>query len=294
MVERNGRQSCILFLSCIGIGQQYFLPLSQDFDRRYAITPFIFHNRAWLPDIFHKLDQVIGDCAVLLYHEPDWMPYLGEFREPYDTFLERIPSHVTKISIPQPHFFALWPFHSGDPRNDDPNRPRNRYGKLPVYHYGDSYIIKMLREGLPPETVIDRYLSADIAAEADLDRLLRRSLAMMRTKDQTGPVKVADYISENFRTMSLFQTVNHANNRLLLYMTNQALKFLECREVPESVLDRTTELVEEPMPVHPNIARHYGISYIDENTRYPVDEIRMLTFAEFIRDYVYYQDGLIN
>jgi len=188
----------------------------------------------------------------------------------------------------------MWPFHCGDPRNAEDKRPRGRYGQVPVFPYGDSYVLKLLKEGLPPEEVIARYLKVDVAEEVDLDKLLRSALTLTERQDRTGAVKIADYVASNFRTKSLFQTVNHANNRLLLYMTNRMLEVLDCAPVPETELNRVTETVERPMPVHPSIARHFGIGYIDDNSRYPVDEVRNLTFAEYIRDYVYYANGIIN
>jgi hypothetical protein len=60
------------------------------------------------------------------------------------------------------------------------------------------------------------------------------------------------------------------------------------------VLARLRLIVRLPMPVHPNLGRYWGVDYITEHTRYPVDDIRHLTFAEFIRDYVYFTDGQLG
>jgi hypothetical protein len=64
--------------------------------------------------------------------------------------------------------------------------------------------------------------------------------------------------------------------------------------VPERVLKTITEIVERPMPVHPSLGRYYAAGYINENSRYPVDDIRDLTFAEYIRDYVYFASGTFD
>ncbi len=288
------RTPCVLFLTCVGAGPKYFLQLSDDFRRRYRILPYMFNDIKLLPDLLPVVEEELAQRPLLIYHDPDCLPYLGQYRERYDQFVERIPPEVTRISIPQPGFSPFWPFHCGDPRNADNDRPRNRFGGMPVFPYGDTYVLRLLKEGLPPEEVIERYLAADVSSAVDLDRLLRSALTMLERQDRAGPVKVTDYVADNFRSRMLFQTVNHANNRLFLYVANQVLGLLDCAPVPEQVLDTITEVVERPMPVHPSLARYFGVGYIDENSRYPVDDVRNLTFAEYIRDYVYFANGLFN
>jgi hypothetical protein len=290
----DGRTPCVVFLTCIGAGPKYFLQLSDDFRRRYRILPYLFNDIKLLPDLLPVVEAELDRQPLLIYHHPDCLPYLGEHRERYDQFVERIPPAVTRISIPQPGFPPFWPFHCGDPRNADADRPRNRFGHLPVFPYGDTHVLHLLKEGLPPDEAIERYLKTDLSTVVDLDRLLRTALTLLERQDRVGPVKLADYVADAFRQHMLFQTVNHANNRLFLYATNQVLRLLGCAPVPERILGTITEIVERPMPVHPSLARYYGAGYIDENSRYPVDEVRNLTFAEYIRDYVYFVNGLFN
>jgi hypothetical protein len=226
---------------------------------------------------------------VFIYHSADSIPGLGDKREMYDALIAKIPASVAKISFPLPHLYAFWPFHTNDPRNSDPNRPANRQGSQPFYPYGDSYVLELLRQSLPPEEVISRYVNLDVATVVDLDRMMSSTLSIAAHHDQTTDIKVADFIAHNFRSHKLFQTVNHANNRLLLNMSNQLLDLLDCEPVSERVLDRMQELtVELTMPIHPSIARFFGATYATETTRYSIDRIRYLTFAEYIRDYVYF------
>lgn len=290
----DGRTPCVLFLTCVGAGPKYFLQCSDDFRRRYRIIPYMFNDIRLLPNLLPEVEREFERRPLIIYHHPDCLPYLGQYRERYDEFVERIPPELTRISIPQPGFSPFWPFHCGDPRNADDNRPRNRFGHRPVFPYGDSHVLRLLNEGLPPEEVIERYLKTDLSTVVDLDRLLRSALTMLERQDRCGPVKVAGYVADTFRSHMLFQTVNHANNLLFFYITNQVLKALDCAPVPGRFLSMTTEIVERPMPVHPSLGRYYGAGYLDESTRYPIDDVRNLTFAEYIRDYVYYANGLFN
>jgi hypothetical protein len=69
-------------------------------------------------------------------------------------------------------------------------------------------------------------------------------------------------------------------------MANQILRLLNCNTIDEKILETLQPLIGFEMPVHPSIARHFGVTYIDEDTRYLIDRRRKSTFAEYIRDYV--------
>ena len=288
------RKVCVVFLTCIGATTNYFLQFSGSFNRRYRIKAHIFCDIAVLPDLLPKVLEDLDTAHALIYHEPDWLPYLGQYRDIYDEFVARISPNVRKVSIGQPAFHAFWPFHSGEPRLHDPSRKLNRFWKRPAYHYGDSFVLERLKNGVNPEEIIADYLAADVAELVDLDKTLSRAINMLEQQDETGEVKVADYIQGTFRSVPLHQTINHPNNRMMLYMTNGALKLLDCDHVPEKLLERTMEIVERPMPVHPSIARYFNVPYHERDTLYPVDDIRNIDFAEFVRDYVYFKDGLLG
>jgi hypothetical protein len=174
------RRPCYLFLSCIGAGPKYFLQLSEGFRQQYRIVPYLYNNVALLPEMLAEIERELAEGdPLLIYHSADWLPYLGKYREVYDRFVESVPARITKISIPQPGFAPFWPFHCGDPRNAELNRPLNRYGKLPCYPYGDSYVLRLMKQGLPAEEILSRYLAADLAKEIDLDKRLQQAMGML-------------------------------------------------------------------------------------------------------------------
>jgi hypothetical protein len=71
-------------------------------------------------------------------------------------------------------------------------------------------------------------------------------------------------------------------------MANQILRHLDCPALPDRALNGLAILIGFEMPVHPAIARHFGVEHIDENTRCRLEGGRLATFAEYIRDYVYF------
>jgi hypothetical protein len=305
MSASDTRKECVLLLSCIGNGLKYFLQMSEDFNQRYLAHAHFYHHVSWLKktDEFEYSDGVteiwpcvvpqLRRCVAYVYHDPEWLPNKS-FHEVSALIDDVIPSGVPRLSIPLPYFHPFWPFQCNEPRVNDPDIPLNRYRVRPQYHYGDNYVLRLLAEGVLRDEVISRYLALDIAAEVDLNALLRRTLAAIEKNESSGLVRVADFIGSTFRTHKLFQTINHPSNRLLLYMANQVLNVLGCRQVPDAALVGLTELIDEPMPVHPSLARFFGATYINEETRYPLDGMRNLTFAEYLRDYVFLEEGLIS
>ena len=283
------RPTCLLLMSCLSVGPHYFLRLSDDFHSKYKLKIYANHRADTIPEHMAELEEEIHASAAFIHHAPDAMPYLGSKRTPYEEMLARIPPNVVKISFPHPHLHVFWPFHMNEERNNDPHRAYNRFGIQPSYAYGDSYVLRQIRDGVPPAEILDRYLALDVGEIVDLDAKLASTLSLMERNDRTTDIKITDFVADDFCKNLLFYSIGHPNNRLHWYMANRALEILGCRQVPEDILARTQELQEEPCPVHPSIPRHFGITYIDENTRYEIDRIRYLNFAEYMRDYIYFQ-----
>jgi hypothetical protein len=218
-------------------------------------------------------------CEIFIYHNPEWLAFcLEPYLDAYEKVLATVPGRAIKIGLPLPQFFPFWPFHANDPRNVDTVR----------YPYGDTFIIELLREGLPPEEIISRYLTVDLATRLDLDALLSSTIMHMRRSERASSVKVGDFVEQNFRNIKIFSTVNHGANKLLYHFTNQILKILDCPPISEKMLDSLDVLVGTEMPVHPSIARHFGANYINESTIYMIEKGRHQNFEGYIRDYVYY------
>lgn len=288
MSSADGRRTCAMLLSCISAGPRFFLPLSDDFHKQFRLVLYGDNTANAVPKQMAAFEAQIHAADVFIYHNADWMPFMGDDHEPYEELLALVPTRIQKIAFPLPHLHAYWPFHGPDPRNANPVRPVNRHGEQPSYPYGDSFVLNLIKQGLPPEEVISQYLSLDVATVVDLDKIMAWTIAQAERNDRTTEVRVADFIGVNCHSQSLFQSINHANNRLLLYMSNQVLKLLGCAPVPESVLDRTLELVEPQSPVHPSIARHFGTQWAGPHTRYSVGARQNVTFDEYVRNYVYY------
>lgn len=289
MPADDGRRLCVILLSCVGVAPKYLLPFSDDFHRQFKLVSYVNNNAPTIPAQLENILSELQQADVLIHHSPEWLPFLGDQYERYETSLDSLPQSLLKVSYPLPLCHFLWPFHANEPRNDDPHRPLNRHGTQPFYHYGDSHILELLKQGAPAERVIEQYVSLKVDEVVDLDALKAMTLGMTERCDRTTTVKVADFFEANIRSQKLFQTINHIGNNMHVYMADEVLKALGCGPLPAGLRERTRELIGEPLPIHPSVARYFGLTYADETTRYPIDEHRNLTFSEYIRAYVNYE-----
>jgi hypothetical protein len=301
MPTADGRQFCIIYLSGVGDGLRWLLPLSDEFAHRYSVLSYVTYQRTAHYRQFSP-DQV-NRCDLLICHPTDGSPFSD--RDGYAGFLERFPASTRKIFVPWPQFAAFWPFHrqdreslplpmhqpfwpgyTGDAATAEPQWAGDVRGELPSYPFGDGYVLGKWQEGLPPAWIIADYLNLDIASLVDLDGLLSGSLSGIEEAERAGDVKIADFVATMFRERKLFAAPQLAGNLLLLYIANHVLRLLSLPEHPERLLDRLQPLIKMEAPIHPGIGRFFGLPYVAAETRYLVDRHRSLTFAEYVRGYV--------
>ena len=287
MNPSSARPPVIVYTSCIGDGLTYLLERSKDFRQKYRMAAYISRDISRITDNTPILEQDYNNCAVFLHHPADSISFSDrKQRDAYDAVLENLPATTRKVEVPFPHFFALWPFHVADTR-------QNASGNTILFPYGDSYIIGLLNQGVPHDEAISRYLELDVSTVTDLDRQLELSRSYQRRNERTSDIKIADFVYENFREQKLFDTINHASNLLVLYIVNKILGLIGCEELPDSVLRGMPPLLVGDgidMPIHPSISRHFGLKYADETTIYNYYGLSK-TFEEYLRAYVYLDGG---
>ncbi len=301
MTATDGRALCLIFLSSIGDGLRWLLPMSDEFDQKYSLLSYVSYQPTAHYDGFSQ--DLVDRCDVLICHPLDNAPISDRAR--YTDFLQRFPASTRKILVPWPRFGALWPFHrdeevylplplyqpfwphyTRDPAASDPARSAGVRGEVPSFPFGDSYVVGKLQEGLSPAETVSAYLASDVASVVDLDRLSSECLAAIARDERGADLKVADFVATTFRDRKLFAAPQLASNRLLLHIANAALQLLRLPPLAERLLDQLQPLIKIEAPIHPSIGRFFGAPYIGERTRYLVDRHRNLTFSEYLRGYV--------
>jgi hypothetical protein len=229
-------------------------------------------------------DEEVENCDLLLHLTPGWADWGNEAA--YTELLLRFPAWTRRISFPYPTLLTLWPFHCGDPRNVDPDRPRNVHGELPEYHYGDSMVLGMMKEGRSKREIIDTYTKLDIATKVDLLQVHRWCIGWQLEKERDTDVKVLGFINDHVRSVPTFGTMNHPANATMIHMADQILAMLDMKPLGRYAHEALFEVLDFQMPIHPGIIRALGLGFVGPDSRYRIDEFRKLTFTEYLDQYI--------
>tara|TARA_R110002167_G_scaffold363697_1_gene584481 strand:+ start:64 stop:927 length:864 start_codon:yes stop_codon:yes gene_type:complete len=284
MAVASARPKCLLIGTCIAEGMEYFLRSSAPFMQRFELQCFWTNDHDQRLDLDRISAELHDNCEAAIFHPREWADWGNE--DSYLALIEAIPEATQKITIPYPVFTPLWPFHCFDPRNKSCADRIAVHGGRVRYPYGDSHVLSRIMAGDSRQTIIEDYLAADVPAMIDIDHMFKTTFAIQMRKEATTTVKVLDYILDTFQTIRGFNSMNHVSNSSLLHMSNQVLEQLGLPMLPLSILERTSLLVRPEMPLHPSLIRYFGLSYVDENTRYEVNRYQRLTFPEYLANYI--------
>jgi Flp pilus assembly protein TadD len=181
----------------------------------------------------------------------------------------------------------MWPFANEPHIHNVSERPISD-GPYPS-QMGDSYLNRLIRDGVTPEEALERYLSLDIAKVAHLDRLMEVYLDKQRQRDAATGFDVASFIEAEFRTRRLFLTAEHPDACLFGVIAKQ---LFDSMGVPPSVTQTALgTLTRSPfppteLPLHPGVIQHFGLSFAHPDDRYTYGEEGRFTFNEHVLRYM--------
>jgi superkiller protein 3 len=201
--------------------------------------------------------------------------------------LAGIVTNARKIGVPVVHCGFLWPF-AGQPHPANPT---------PAFHEGgpygaemsDAFLNRLIKKGVDPTTAVKTYLELDINKTVNLDRLLEMVLEKQETRDKLTDFKIAPIIAGFYKSEPVFLTPYHPNLRIAMALASQALERLD---VPSAEIEQMRTAVQitpfpkEELPVHPGVARHFGLEWATEDRRYRFLSEGRFTFQEFATRYM--------
>jgi tetratricopeptide (TPR) repeat protein len=208
----------------------------------------------------------------------------ADFRAAAD--LDGLSTRARRMKVPVVGAPFLWPFAgSGHPESV------SRYGRYDPFRpeMGDTYLNKLLLAGVTAEAAKQKYLVLDVPREVNLDRRYELLMESQRSRDQASGYRTADLIERYFRDEQLFLTPYHPTLRVSHYM---AITFLEDLGAPTAAVENVRTLMTDSfyfrfaLPIHPTVARHFKLSYVDENSLYPFHDEGPVSFADFVDRYV--------
>jgi hypothetical protein len=194
-----------------------------------------------------------------------------------------MPTTAQLVRLPNLYCDYLWPFAGR-------SHPKNRGtfalagGPYPAEH-GDRFLDQMLAEGVDEDEAIRRYLAMDVVREGELDSRLEDRNAIHSRLDEAGEFSLAGYIADNFRAEPLFRTRQRITIGLLRRVMGQLLPKLGVHGFEPERITRVP-FSASAQPVHPGVAKHFGLSWVGAGQLYPVNQEGFFDFEAFCRRYM--------
>ncbi len=181
----------------------------------------------------------------------------------------------------------LWPY-AGRERPGNKPLPGAPAGLFPA-QLGDSQLNRLIRDGVEPEEAVRRYIEMDVAKAMDLDRLFGIVVNKQKRMDQEFGYGIGSIIEEHFRQEKLFSTSYHPETRIITHLATTLFRSMGVDEAIINRIDRwqrTACFPPSECPIHPSVARHFGLRYIHENTKYRFHNEGFVTFEQWVRLYI--------
>ncbi|MCC8194568.1 MAG: hypothetical protein LIP28_07985, partial [Deltaproteobacteria bacterium] len=191
-MKDDTREVCVLHANCQAEPLSRLLMASAEFAARWRIRIYTNYTREAIPD------PILKAATLFLYQHlgPEW----GEVGS--DALLARLGPDARPVCIPNMFFLGYWPFWTR-------NSPME---------FGDFFLDKLYESGAGKPEILRVYLHGDVRKVVDLEAVVRDTLDAEFAKEERCAVKTAPFVAANWKTIRLFQTVNHPDAPLLVHV----------------------------------------------------------------------------
>ena len=268
MAEDTRKPTMIVAGNCQGSFLERAIAESPDITDRYRVVYFRAFRKGD-PAVVSPDD--IRDCEIMIEqiaHQAPIMPGI-----------ELLPADCKIIRYPILWMNSLWPFHIADPRN----KPVQG-APAGLFPYGDRLMLQILDEGLTPEQASERYLGTDIRKVIDLDRFHEINTVKAASLDQRADLKWGGRTLQDFKTDRLFVSRNHPTMDFLHYMRDGVFDALGVKPPPSDLVQASGGMGEHHVPIHPQIAAHFGLEWCDPDMKYQ-HRSHSFSIGEYLRHY---------
>jgi len=228
----------------------------------------------------HRVRNILGEADIIVMQAIE-----GAHAIAVDDF----ETNAQFIEYPNVTGHFLWPF-SGEQHvltRPLPDKADGPYGQ----QFGDRWLNRRIAAGARPEDIAAEYEALDMPKEINLDRLYELVMHYTRRADARTGFDFASIVERSFTREWLFFTP--ANLGLHLFRP-LALGIYTRLGIPQATVEAVLDsLWRTPFPVihhpiHPSVARHFGLKFINADTRYRTWSGENLTFGEWLARYVRY------
>ena len=208
------------------------------------------------------------------------------------TFVPRIGDLATSamvVLVPHASATFLWPY-AGSPH--PLNRPETALGQTGPYksQTGDSFLNRMIATGTAPATAVAAYLAADLPTVRRAERMMELHLQKQRERDAVCGIHVADRIEAQFRSTRLFRSPDHPEPAMTAWIASEVFARMDAdaADIARLVTAPPDVFPATETPIHPAVARHFGLDYAPPNRRYRFFDEGGFTFTEYADRYMRY------
>jgi hypothetical protein len=224
--------------------------------------------------------RVVAGADILVRQVLDFVPRIGSLET---TATVHLVPHVTAA--------FLWPCTGQPHPENQPHRYSDPSGPYDA-ELGDSFLNRLILEGVDPDEAVLRFMEADIATIRRADRMREIMLEKQRSRDLACGYRFADFIEEHFRHECLFRTPNHPEIPLTIQLATEVFGRIgvdshviaAMQANPPDHLFPATQA-----PIHPSVIAHFGLSYVDAQTGYLFHDEGRYTCAEYAGRYMRYE-----
>lgn len=202
---------------------------------------------------------------------------------------DAVPGDCDVRRIPAPRMTALWPLQGADARRVvEPGLYQQ--GR---YLFADRVGASMANMMLQDDVVLLAYESMAEKEMPDPDACLEADVAAWRQLDAANDVQIADFIVANFRRQRVFLAPPFGSAALLRHIIDQLILTPPITAIanPASLAGELDFLLSgyvghwQELPIHPHIARHFGLQWWQPGMRYRWFG-NSWTFEEYALNYI--------
>ena len=256
----TNKQLCLLHANCQGEPLARLLGLSAEFSRRWEVRHYTNYTRESIPD------ADLETCDLFLYQNLDqkW----GDFSSA--SLLARLNPKARPICVPNLYFLGCWPFLTNDS----------------VMDFGDSFLDRLIDQGVDKPAILKLYLHSDITRFIDLDAALAETFRIEEAKETHSAIKTVPLVREHWKRRMLFHTCNHPGKMLMGHLANGVLAELGIKPLPDALTDNfVLEYSDFDLPIHPQVAAYHGLDYGRQGHEFNVFN-RPMTFERYVSRYI--------
>ncbi|MDD2741865.1 MAG: WcbI family polysaccharide biosynthesis putative acetyltransferase [Rhodocyclaceae bacterium] len=267
-----------IYATCQGATMSRLLKQSEKFCNDYQVE--YFQNYSAPGQVSCDIaDNYLAECSILLYH-----PINSSCGFSTDSLLTKLPDYAISHVLPYVTFSSYWP-EFGKVANCPLGKTKDRpYGLMP---YRIQFVDEMISNGIPKEKILDEVMSLGETYFLPLvEKSLRSDISYLERLDSvSGPMKISEYIVNNYKDRQLFYIFNHPKSEIYGHMANQLLNSLGYPSLSSDIIGGFASHQEQTMPIHPVVAELLDLKFCGKNHKY-----RYLgedySYAEFIRGYI--------